>query len=237
MDYRAAAMEFKRIIDFEDSKVLAEECLEKAQQARDRAALEQLEAQKKRKRNRIIFLVLVVICAIVSPYYYEWHITSKFFENSKLGKTKEVIKAINGGINVNTKDKYGYTALMYAALQDDAETVNALLEIGADINAKSNSGLTALMLAAYSGHLEIIDILIKAGADVNARKDNYDGLTVLMEATSSKWTNTETVNALLDAGADVKAKDNDGKTALDYARENEKLKGTDALARLERLSR
>ena len=31
----------------------------------------------------------------------------------------------------------------------------------------------------------------------------------------------------------MKAKDDEGKTALDYARENEKLKGTDALKLLE----
>nr|WP_315102032.1 hypothetical protein [uncultured Fretibacterium sp.] len=38
---------------------------------------------------------------------------------------------------------------------------------------------------------------------------------------------------LLEAGADAKAKSNEGKTALDYARENEALKGTQALKLLE----
>jgi len=45
------------------------------------------------------------------------------------------------------------------------------------------------------------------------------------------------VTALLKAGADAKVKDNKGKTALDYAQKNEKLKGTDALRRLEEASK
>ena len=37
------------------------------------------------------------------------------------------------------------------------------------------------------------------------------------------------IAAFLEAGADAKAKDATGKTALDYAQANPKLKGTDAL--------
>ena len=46
----------------------------------------------------------------------------------------------------------------------------------------------------------------------------------------------ETVNALINAGSYVKHRDNDGKTALDYARNNPKLQGTSAFKRLERLT-
>ena len=45
--------------------------------------------------------------------------------------------------------------------------------------------------------------------------------------------NPEVLMVLLEAGADAKAKNNAGKTALDYARENERLKGTWALKLLE----
>lgn len=49
--------------------------------------------------------------------------------------------------------------------------------------------------------------------------------------------NSKTVNALIDAGSYVKHKDNKGKRAVNCARENPKFKGTDALERLEELSR
>jgi ankyrin repeat protein len=41
--------------------------------------------------------------------------------------------------------------------------------------------------------------------------------------------NPEVITTLLKAGADAKAKDRRGKTALDYAQHKDKLKGTDAL--------
>jgi ankyrin repeat protein len=44
------------------------------------------------------------------------------------------------------------------------------------------------------------------------------------------------ITTLLRAGADAKAKDNYGKTAFDYAQNNEKLKGTDAYRQLQEAS-
>ena len=48
---------------------------------------------------------------------------------------------------------------------------------------------------------------------------------------------TAVVGALLEAGANPKAKDMWGKTALDYAQDNENLKGTVALRQLQEASR
>jgi hypothetical protein len=45
------------------------------------------------------------------------------------------------------------------------------------------------------------------------------------------------VMMLLELGADPKAKDDSGKMAIDYARENENLKETDAFRKLEKASR
>ena len=41
--------------------------------------------------------------------------------------------------------------------------------------------------------------------------------------------NHDVLRILIDSGADVGIKSKEGKTALDYAEENEELKGTDAL--------
>ena len=45
------------------------------------------------------------------------------------------------------------------------------------------------------------------------------------------------ITTLLKAGADAKAKDNEGHTAFDYVQYNEKLKGTDAYQKLEEASK
>ena len=98
------------------------------------------------------------------------------------------------------------------------------------VKIKDNHGNTALM---FAGNAEIVNALIEAGAD--DLTDN-EGKTALIHATSSDDSNHETVNALIDAGSNVKHKDNSGRMALDYARDNPDLKGTDALKRLEELS-
>ncbi|MCX6088872.1 MAG: ankyrin repeat domain-containing protein, partial [Candidatus Atribacteria bacterium] len=62
-------------------------------------------------------------------------------------------------------------------------------------------------------------------ADVNAR--DKDGRTVLMWAAAYNQ-NPEVITTLIKAGADAKIVDNHGKKAIDYAEENEKLKGSSA---------
>jgi len=68
-------------------------------------------------------------------------------------------------------------------------------------------------------------VLLKAGANITDW--DKDGMTVLMYAAAENQ-NPEALVALLKASADAKAKDNAGKTALDYGEDNEKLKDTDA---------
>lgn len=58
-----------------------------------------------------------------------------------------------------------------------------------------------------------------------------------MIVAAAKTHNPEMITALLKAGADAKAKTNKGFTALDYAKANKSLEGTDALKQLEEASK
>lgn len=64
-----------------------------------------------------------------------------------------------------------------------------------------------------------------------AEQDRYGWTPLTVAAYNNP--NPKVLTVLLEAGADAKAKSNEGKTALDYARENEALKGTQALKLLE----
>ena len=65
-----------------------------------------------------------------------------------------------------------------------------------------------------------IETLLKAGADIEARARS--GKTPLIVAASFS-SNSAVIEALLKAGANAKAKDKGEKTAVDCAKENEKI--------------
>ena len=100
--------------------------------------------------------------------------------------------------------------LLRAAMEGSAETVMALVGLGANVHARNNLGYAALMCAAMNGHAETVTALATEGADVNAR--NKFGWTALMLAAMNG--HAETVTALLERGAEVDARDNGGCTAL-----------------------
>lgn len=115
------------------------------------------------------------------------------------------------GVNVNTKDIAGKTPLMFAAHMHDDDIVKFLLTVpGIDINAQSNSGYTPLMYAEFNNN--IVRLLLNAGANVNAQDER--GNTALMHAAGAH--DSERMALLLDAGADQRITNKEGKTALDF---------------------
>ena len=93
-------------------------------------------------------------------------------------------------------------------------------------------GATPLLWAAYSNpNSEVIATLLKAGADIKAQ-DRAGGKNALIWAVKGGNPNLDAITMLLKAGADAKVKDKAGYTAYEYAKYNEKLKGTDALEQL-----
>jgi len=89
------------------------------------------------------------------------------------------------------------------------------------------------MFASCNRYPDVILTLLKAGAVLEDR-DKAGWTTLMCAARYSP--NPEVVTTLLKAGADVKAASKEGKRAVDYARDNEKLKDTDAYQELEKAS-
>jgi tetratricopeptide (TPR) repeat protein len=115
-------------------------------------------------------------------------------------------------VDVNAKDEYGQSPLVYAEGKGVAEL---LLAKGASINAQDKRGRTPLYFAANKGMKDIVELLLAKGANVNA-KDNA-GETPLHYAATSKKKDKDIVELLLVKGADVNAKDKEGFTPLDVA--------------------
>ena len=78
----------------------------------------------------------------------------------------EVLKAaLAAGVDVDTRDGQGWTALMHAVNKDYPLLVEPLLAAGAGLDIRAPDGATALFMAVVDGHKEIVALLMEAGAD------------------------------------------------------------------------
>jgi Ankyrin repeats (3 copies)/Matrixin len=80
------------------------------------------------------------------------------------GATKDVERFLAQGIDVNTRDDNGWTALIAASSQGKADTVVLLLQRGADANIRDFDGYTALRHAKANGYKKVVLLLEQAGA-------------------------------------------------------------------------
>lgn len=145
------------------------------------------------------------------------------FEAIKSRDLTKIRCLINNGININTKDKDGWTALMHATDNGDNTIVRLLIELGADLDIQNDDGQTALINATFINAIVIAKILIKKGANVNV-KDN-EGQTALMMAALS---NAKEIGELLVLeGADVFAVDKLGMDAFAIASKTWAFKHSD----------
>ena len=118
------------------------------------------------------------------------------------------------GVDVNTRQPDGATALHWAANLDDVPAAEQLLRAGADADAANDYDVTPLMLAAENGSAKMVAALLKGGAQPN--KALPSGETVLMIA--ARTGGAAAVDALAGRGADVNAAEKaKGQTPLMWA--------------------
>ena len=74
---------------------------------------------------------------------------------------------LRGGADLEARhpDRHGASALMLAAARDDADLVNALIDLGADVDARDDRGDTPLNWAARHGAMNAARELMQAGAN------------------------------------------------------------------------
>ncbi len=131
----------------------------------------------------------VMLSHVVNPINDE---TNNGFEKyfliqaTKNGNTQKVMKLLKGKLNIdiNVQNKYGMTALIYAAYNGHPEIVTQLLKVPTiDVNQQDNCGRTALIYAAYvgyknSGHEEILTQLLEVPT-IDVNKKDANGKTAL----------------------------------------------------------
>ncbi|XP_057309067.1 ankyrin repeat and LEM domain-containing protein 1-like [Hydractinia symbiolongicarpus] len=113
--------------------------------------------------------------------------------------------------------------LVFATAAQDIRRVDQLMECGISPCRPTRDGTcplhTAVVLESPTGP-EIVSRMLNYGADPNVKTDT--GLSPLHIA--AMWGRVDTINLLLDNGANVADKDEDDMSALDYAEEAEEMK-------------
>lgn len=101
------------------------------------------------------------------------------FEYARGGNLQGVKSSVNI-MNLDLKDKRGYSPLMWAAHNGHKDIVILLLSLEADIHSRDLNGNSILMAAVFKGHLGIVQLLLEKGADPDAC--NYKKQTALVFA-------------------------------------------------------
>jgi ankyrin repeat protein len=115
---------------------------------------------------------------------------------------------IEKGANIEAETEFGWGGtVLYGAACHDA-IVGLLIEKKVDVNRKDNYG-TALHYMAQVGNAESIRLMLENGADIDAK--NSGGETALHIAEGSFSRFPELISLLVAKGANIYAKDNQGR--------------------------
>ena len=132
------------------------------------------------------------------------------------GYTVTVIQLLDHGGDIEARTSWGATPLSAAAARGRTSTVAALLLRKAEVDPKTDTGWTPLFAALVGKYKASAQFLRNNGADLHIITGT--GNTLLHAVASSGM--DEWIVELLEAGLDINALDDGGRTPLDHAREN-----------------
>jgi ankyrin repeat protein len=145
---------------------------------------------------------------------------------------------LDRGAHVNHQDNIGRSPLSWAVHFNCLEIAQHLLERGANIESQESNGRTHLFWAIKKNFVDITQLLLDKGANIN-HQDN-DGCTTLIVASCLERRREETppqllgqavintndhffdtIQLLLDRGANTEQQDKDGRTVLSWVALND----------------
>ncbi|MGM7723207.1 ankyrin repeat domain-containing protein [Metabacillus sp. Hm71] len=134
-------------------------------------------------------------------------------------KTAKVL--IEAGADVNIQDDMKNNPFLYAGAEGYIDILKLTIEAGADPTITNRYGGTALIPASEHGYVEVIKELL-THTDIDVNHINNLGWTALLEAiilNNGDKKQQQTVQLLIEHGADVNIPDNNKVTPLQHARE------------------
>ena len=131
---------------------------------------------------------------------------------SRKGNVDAMNLLISVGVNRTIENADGDTWLHYAVDGNcSKEVLQAVIDLGANVNAINKHNGTSLILSSVNGDIDAMNILSDSGVDANTVDVKGD---TLLHIAIHKNVKLETLQAIIDHGADVNATNKDGATAL-----------------------
>ena len=128
----------------------------------------------------------------------------------------EVVEVlIDAGADVEAiEDELGCSPLLTASMSGGLDAVKVLIRAGADVRVADNEGDACLILATYFGHIETVRYLL-CMPEVGVYYSYTKAFTALHFSGQENF--PDIVQVLIDAGADINAKDEKGRSPLHSA--------------------
>lgn len=161
--------------------------------------------------------VEALIIAGANPKLKDQHSTTLLMKAAKQGQIEKVRKLFEfGGGEIDRRDDYQKTALLYALENDYCENVDVvklLVEQHATVNVKDREGCSPIHRAAERNYCASMTVLIENGAKVDSLTNSKETPLHLSVAHGHK----EAASLLMEKGAKPSLKNSSQVSALDIA--------------------
>lgn len=202
----------------------------------------QMHHFKKLKKNIVLYVLFLTSLAASAGSFDD------FFKAAQLDNESAMVELALRGFDLNTRNERGDHALHVALREDSPKVVNFLLSQGTvKVESRNAQGESPLMIAAIMGRLESAKRLIQRGAEVNktgwtplhyaasrTESDSVEMVRLMLQhhayidaespnkstplMLAAHYGHADVVRLLLEEGADPTLRNEQGLTAVDFAR-------------------
>jgi len=121
------------------------------------------------KVSPVLCAVLMISVGVIGNAYAE----SDILDAAEAGELEELVRLLDGGEDIETKNDARQTPLILAAANNRVDVIRELVRRGANLEATEKESLhTPLLAAIRERHIEATRVLVEAGAGLSAEADN-----------------------------------------------------------------